>query len=92
MPECLVVFASLNQVALLRRALFRRDVFVDMERTPQCLASTGCGFALRCHPSDLLAIDEECRGLSIVPGGTFQQDAHGTWIEYRSGARIAEPQ
>ena len=47
----LVVFASLNQVALLKRALNREGVYVDMLRTPRCLlplvAALPCGANLR---------------------------------------------
>jgi len=41
----LVVFASLNQVALLKRALYREGVYAEMVRTPRCYLFSGCSFA-----------------------------------------------
>ncbi len=75
MSDCLVVFTSLNQVALLKRALYRRGIFVEMQRTPSCLVETGCSYALRCDADALAALEHECGRFGIVPGGSFQADA-----------------
>lgn len=83
MPSCIVVFASLNQVALLKRSLIRQGVFVDMLRTPHCLSSTGCSFALRCERRQIVAIEEACGKLAISPGGTFKESVHDGGVEYR---------
>jgi hypothetical protein len=79
MAESLVTFESLNQVALLKRALLTRGIFLQMERTPTCLAKKGCGFALRAQPEHLSAINEECARLKIAAGGVFELDASGGW-------------
>jgi hypothetical protein len=71
--HCLVVFASLNQVALLKRALYREGVYVEMLRTPRGLSSTGCSFAVRCQPADMALLFETCRKWKIEPGGIFEE-------------------
>lgn len=79
MTRRLVVFASLNQVALLKRALYREGVFVEMVRTPHCFSFSGCSFALRCQLGELPMLDEICRKWKIEPGGVFEEpeDAPG---------------
>ena len=67
----LAVFASLNQVALLKRALQREGVYVEMLRTPRCYAHTGCSFALRCRDEDLALLEKACAQWKIEPGGIF---------------------
>lgn len=84
MPNIVVVFASLNQVALLRRALNRQGVFVDLLRTPHCLSATGCSFALRCAQSELPAIEEQCLRLTISYGGIFEEVATTNGVEYQA--------
>jgi hypothetical protein len=69
----LAVFASLNQVALLKRALYREGVYVEMVRTPHCFSSTGCSFALRCQHSELSLLDRICHQCKIEPGGIFEE-------------------
>ncbi len=91
MPDCLVVFASLNQVALLKRALYRVGIVAEMLRTPHCLSLTGCSFALRCSPSELAAIEEQCRSLAIAPGGAFEEHLNAGRIEYRPCALFTDP-
>jgi hypothetical protein len=73
--QYLIVFASLNQVASLKRALQREGVYVEMLRTPQSLSSTGCSFAVRCPPENLPVLLEACRKWSITPGGVFEETA-----------------
>lgn len=73
MASCLVVFASLNQVALLKRDLYRNGVFVEMLRTPLCLSSTGCSFAVRCKTAELPLLLQSCKKRSINPGGIFEE-------------------
>lgn len=73
MARCLAVFGSLNQVALLKRALYREGVYVEMVRTPHCFASTGCSFALRFDPLELPLLQEMCRQRKIEPGGIFTE-------------------
>jgi hypothetical protein len=82
MARFLVVFASLNQVALLKRSLYRRGVFVEMQRTPHCLSTTGCGFALRCKHSELQLLGEECRRLKTSPGGIFEETLQDETLHY----------
>jgi hypothetical protein len=69
----LAVFSSLNQVALLKRALSREGVYADMVRTPQCYAANGCSFALRCQPGDIPRLKEACRKWNVEPGGIFEE-------------------
>ena len=71
MTHRLVVFASLNQVALVKRALHREGVYAEMLRTPRCLMHTGCSFALRCRTGELPLLEEICSNYKIVPGGFF---------------------
>jgi hypothetical protein len=79
----LVVFASLNQVALLKRALNREGVYVDMLRTPRCLSSTGCSFAVRCQPADMAPLLQACRKWKIEPGGVFEETGEAASEQYR---------
>jgi hypothetical protein len=67
----LAVFASLNQVALVKRALQREGIYVEMLRTPRCLSHTGCSFALRCREEELAQLEKICSQWKIVPGGIF---------------------
>ena len=90
MAELLVTFASLNQVALLKRALLGRGIFLQMERTPTCLAKKGCGFALRAQPEHINAIAEECARLKIANAGIFELDANGDWSACSVGERTHE--
>ena len=83
MPDCLVVIPSLNQAALLKRALYREGVFVEMMRTPGCLSATGCSFALRCKEQEIDLIARHCRQLSIVLGGAFAEDVGYGTVGYR---------
>jgi len=69
----LVVFASLNQVALLKRALYRDGVYVEMVRTPHCYSFSGCSFALRCQLDELSLLEELCGKWKIEPGGVFAE-------------------
>ncbi len=73
MPRRLAVFASLHQTALLKRALYRQGVYVEMVRTPRCYSSTGCSFALRCQTAELPLLDALCREWKIQPGGVFEE-------------------
>jgi hypothetical protein len=72
MAQKLAVFASLNQVALIKRALHREGVYVEMLRTPRCLSHTGCSFALRCRDEELALLQQLCRQWKIEPGGVFE--------------------
>jgi hypothetical protein len=74
----LAVFASLNQVALVKRALHREGVYVEMLRTPRCLSHTGCSFALRCRVEELSLLDQVCRQWKIEPGGFFKDTKDST--------------
>jgi hypothetical protein len=67
----LVVFASLNQVALLKRALYREGVYAEMVRTARSYSFSGCSFALRCQLDELPMLEEMCRKWKIEPGGIF---------------------
>lgn len=69
----LAVFASLNQVALLKRALYREGKYVEMVRTPHCFSSTGCSFALRFDLPDMPLLLEMCEKWKIKPGGIFEE-------------------
>jgi hypothetical protein len=71
MAQKLAVFQSLNQVALLKRALQREGVYVEMLRTPRSLAHTGCSFALRCRDEELALLEEICGKWKIELGGVF---------------------
>jgi hypothetical protein len=67
----LAVFASLNQVALVKRALQREGIYAEMLRTPRCLSHTGCSFALRCREEELAPLEKACSQWKIEPGGIF---------------------
>jgi hypothetical protein len=69
----LIVFASLNQVAILKRALYHEGVYVEMLRTPQNLSSTGCSFAVRCQAENVPLLLQVCAKWSIKPGGVFEE-------------------
>lgn len=73
MASRLVVFASLNQVALVKRDLYRSGVYVEMLRTPLSLSFTGCSFAVRCQPADVPLLLQNCEKRSIKPGGVFEE-------------------
>lgn len=73
MARQLIVFASLNQVALLKRALYREGVYVGMVRTPRCYSFSGCSFALRCQIDELPLLEEMCKKWMIEPGGIFAE-------------------
>lgn len=70
--ECLVAFASLNQVALLKRALQQREICVEMLRTPRHLTTEGCGFSIRCRMDELPQVLDVCRTSNLKPGGVFE--------------------
>ena len=72
MAQKLAVFASLNQVALIKRALHREGVYAEMLRTPRCLSHTGCSFALRCRVEELALLEEVCGKWKIELGGVFE--------------------
>jgi hypothetical protein len=69
----LVFFSSLNQVALLKRDLYRSGVYVEMLRTPLSLSFTGCSFAVRCQLADVALILQSCEKRLIKPGGVFDE-------------------
>lgn len=74
MAECLVVFASLNQVSRIKRKLQAAGVYVDMIRAPKCLAVQGCGFALRCDRGLLAKLLELSREVAIEIQGVYLED------------------
>jgi hypothetical protein len=73
MAWSLVVFASLNQVALLKRDLYRSGLNLEMLRTPQSLSATGCSYALRCPDEQVNLLLECCAKFAIQPGGVFEE-------------------
>ena len=75
MAHMLAVFASLNQVALVKRALNTQGVCVEMLRTPRCLSHTGCSFALRCREEEIALLKQICAKWKIEPGGIFADTA-----------------
>jgi hypothetical protein len=81
--SCLVVFSSLNQVALLKRHLYGEGVYLEMLRAPQCLSATGCSFALRCRLDDLPRLRQACTHWKIAPGGYFEEDSSLEETTYR---------
>ncbi|MGA3092756.1 MAG: DUF3343 domain-containing protein [Terriglobales bacterium] len=83
MANLLAIFPSLNQVTLIKRALRRSGIYVDMIRTPQCLSFTGCSFALCCDRQQLDLVRRECHTANISPGGFFrksEEDGEHEWI------------
>jgi hypothetical protein len=85
MEAILAVFPSLNQVSLIRRKLHHDGVYVEMTRAPQCLAATGCSFALRCTFAELDLVLRAGREAGIVPGGLFResvQDAERVYVPF----------
>lgn len=84
MTRYLAVFASLNQVALLKRVLYREGVYLEMLRTPQGLSSTGCSFAVRCQPAELSLLREACRKWKIAPGEIFEETGEAARLHYHS--------
>jgi len=81
--SALAVFPSLNQVALVKRALYREGVCVEMLRTPKCLSSTGCSFALRCTLRELDAVHNACVRAGMAWGGAFEECKTERGVEYR---------
>ena len=90
MADALVTFASLNQVALLKRALLARGLYLEMQRTPTCLSNKSCGFALRAQPEHLPTIAEECARLKIESNGVYTQEASGDWVEAQGASSATE--
>jgi len=82
MERFLAVFSSLNQVTLIKRRLYREAVYVEMMRTPQCLASTGCAFALRCDAGQLELVRRTSESLGIPVDGVFQETNTGGKLTY----------
>ena len=76
METILAVFPSLNQVSLIRRYLHREGVYVEMTRAPQCLAATGCSFALRCSAAELDLVLQTARQAGITVPGLFRETVH----------------
>jgi len=73
MERILAVFPSLNQVSLIRRILHRKGVYVEMTRAPQCLAATGCSFALRCSAAEIGLVLQTSRHAGIPLPGLFRE-------------------
>lgn len=84
----LAVFSSLNQVALIRRKLYRDGIYVEMTRSPQCLSFTGCSFALRCSPEQLIMVSQACSTAKIPLGGIFVETVVDGRPQYRP---VADP-
>ena len=82
MAECLVIFASLNQVSRIKRNLQASGVFVDMIRAPKCLAKEGCGFALRCDPSLLIRLRQVSKETGIDIQGVFLEESSNGIPQY----------
>jgi hypothetical protein len=81
MAGYLAVFASLNQVAFLKRTLYREGVYVEMIRTPQSLSATGCSFAVRCQLAEIPSIRDACRKWDIELGGIFEETEKGVAMD-----------
>jgi hypothetical protein len=77
METILALFPSLNQVSLIRRNLHRAGIYLEMTRAPQCLAATGCSFALRCTAADLAIILQVGRSAGIADPALFRETMRG---------------
>ena len=75
MTEKIIVFASIHHVNAVKRRLQRDGIFVEMVRTPQSLAHTGCGFALCCGPPALDAVLSAAVAAGVTHGGVFDRPA-----------------
>lgn len=73
MPFFLAVFSSLNQVALIKRRLYDEGIYAEMQRTPQCLSTTGCSYALRCDEQHRARFSQLCAAADLAPGGLFDE-------------------
>lgn len=80
----LVAFASLNQVNAIKRELQRRNVFVEMIRTPQSLAAIGCSFALRCNEERLSLVRAIAEQTHVRIDGVFPEPEEGDSRFYAS--------
>ena len=83
MSRYLAVFPSLNQVALVKRALRNKGLYVEMTRTPQCLSSTGCSFALRCGKEEIGLLREACNTAHIRLREIFEEGLGRSGPVYR---------
>jgi hypothetical protein len=86
--RCLLLYSSLSQVQRVKRRLLEKGIFVDMLRAPQCLASRGCAFALRCDPPAAPLIRDVSHELSIEIQGAFLEPAAGAdrfYVPYAYG-------
>lgn len=90
MKPILAVFASLNQVALLKRILYRQGVYVEMLRTPHCLSSTGCSFAIRCEAQHWQQVQEAYKEMQATPGGVFEETRESGAPQYVPYAESGE--
>jgi len=73
MSDKIVVFASIHHVNAVKRRLQRAGLFVEMVRTPQCFAYTGCSFALCCNPQALEAALAAASDACVQHGGIFDR-------------------
>jgi hypothetical protein len=90
METVLAVFPSLNQVSLIRRNLHRAGVYLEMTRAPQCLAHTGCSFALRCSAPELGLVLQAGRAAGIPEPGVFREterDGERTYLPLDAGEK-----
>ncbi len=67
----MAVYASLSQVQRIKRRLLESGRYVDMIRTPTCLAVSGCSFALTFEREVLSEVERVSRELGIEIRGKF---------------------
>jgi len=73
MPALLVVFRSLSQVYLVKKRLMRAGLYLDMVRVPQCAATRGCSFALRCSETELSAVKSSAKACDVEPAAVIPE-------------------
>ncbi len=77
MTSLLVIFRSLSQVYLVKKRLAREGLYLDMVRVPQCAATMGCSFALRCAERDLSRVSRAGTACSLEPAAVIPEPDDG---------------
>lgn len=76
--EFLVTFRSVTFAQRAERALRRRDIFCQLQRTPKILTSRGCGYCLRFREVEALRAVAVLQSEQISYEKLYEISADGT--------------
>jgi hypothetical protein len=82
MKECLIVYAALSQVKRVKSMLESGGDFFETLRSPHCIASGGCSYAIRCTAEQASPIRQISLDLGIIPSGFYREVATEGTISY----------